>query len=184
MANGTQFNLGSMSTGIDFSGMNFGSGWSGASVEQLLNQLTELFANLMDSLDDIVKDEYRKQLNEAALASGGVITARESELIEKAVNGTITQAEEQELVSLFPPNYFESQTYLAGRSVGELIALVSQPLSPGSAAAAIELRNRASVDGYVSPELNALLNHARLNGGLTDAQQERLYQLMLSEDAL
>lgn len=187
MANEIQFDLGNM----NFGGMDFGGMDAGASVEQLLSQLDEMFSGLMGSVDQIIKDEYRTQLNEAALASGGasdgVITERESELIEKAVNGTITSEEKEELLSYFPPSYSDTSGNsgdLSDLTVDELIYLVSQPLSPDSAAAATELRNRASVDGYVSPELNALLNKARLNGGLTESEQLRLYRLLQEEDGL
>jgi hypothetical protein len=122
--------------------------------------------------------------------SEGVITARESELIEKAVNGTITLEERDELLSYFPASYSkdpdnpENPADLSDVPLEDLINRVSQPLSPDSAAAAIELRNRASVDGYVSPELNALLNDARLNGGLTETEQRRLYLILQTEDGL
>jgi hypothetical protein len=42
----------------------------------------------------------------------------------------------------------------------------------------------ASMDGYVSPEPNALLNKVWLNGGLTDSEQLRLYQLLQAQDGL
>lgn len=177
MANDIQFDQFTLPSGMDFGSVGFSN-----TVEGLLNQLNDMFAGLMTSIDQMVKDEYRARLNEAALASGGVITARETELIDKAVNGTITKAEEEELISLFPPHYFDQQSDFSGVTAEDLIDLVGQPLSPESAAAATELRRRASLDGYISPELNAMLNHARLNAGLTEAEQTRLYQLLQAED--
>jgi hypothetical protein len=158
-----------------------------SSIEKFINELVQATTG---ELNEQMKDVLREDLLERAKASGGGVTDRERALIEKALDGTITKEEAEELTTaLGPPpgtpqlpsqnpNGFQNKT------ISELVDMVGQALSVNSAMAADELRRRAGLDGYVGAELNDLLNRARMHGALTDAEQTRLLQLMSTEDAL
>jgi hypothetical protein len=78
-----------------------------ASLEKFINEIT---TSVTQGVTEEIKEVYRKDLLQRAKVSGGVITDRERELIEKALDGTINEAEAQELIATLGPPTQSPQT--------------------------------------------------------------------------
>ena len=170
---------------------------------------------ILDGLDDLHatgdsyfgnnKETFRTMLLERAQADGSIISPRERELINKAVDGTLTPGERTELTNLLPEmsrERFTDVEKLRKKPDSELLEEVrdievcdedgngtfdqtSDSMESKDYRALEELKRRASEDGRMSPELNALFSKMFDQGKtLTDREFERFRDLLSQEDGI
>jgi hypothetical protein len=149
------------------------------------------------------KEAYRQALLERATQNDGVVSPREEELINKAVDGKITNEERAELINLLPamsPKRFESMSNFSKKSDADLLDevkdiktedtnhdghfdQVNDSMDSDDFRSLEELKRRASQDGKMSPELNALFSKMFDQGKtLTPQEYSRFKELLKKED--
>ncbi|HEY8605616.1 MAG TPA: hypothetical protein VIM12_00715 [Noviherbaspirillum sp.] len=137
------------------------------------------------------KEHHRSALLERARQNDGVISPRERELIGKAVDGTISVEERDELINLLPA--FSARYEPAGpvrqKSDSELLHEMEDIEEAGAGfmeqhdfLAIQELRRRASLDGGMSPELNARFHKLIAGTELNAEEYKRFCELLQQED--